>query len=282
MTDLFYQVKLDNRDRVYQVTIHGEEGGRRVTIGKGNKRDIALGISALGAASAFFKFGTYNTPDSAVGIHISKELKNHTSLQYLIGYVHYDYTGDKYPLVEKSDFPLGWAPLVMRMGHVHIGSFDDHKHEVDAANKHDMIDAYILGYEVVIATLPYHHNVTHFLSIWTEMDLIKAEFESHQAIVYHLQNDRVVGGAIREAKLKASGHIRSESAIAESTQSLMIRVLNQRELIDLKELPSGMYNIVDHKGAPRSQVTLSWNPNKTFEHNKWAHLADANWQIVFE
>lgn len=275
MTDLFYQVKLDNRDRVYQVTIHGEEGGRRVTIGKGNKRDIALGKSALSAASAYFKFRTWDTPDCAVGIHISKELRNNTSLQHIIGYVHYDYTGDKYPLVEKSDFPLGWAPLVTRLGHVHVGSYDDRQHEVNAANKHDMIDAYLQGYEVVIACLPYHKNVTHFLKIWTELDDIKAEAISRTAIKFALQSNRVIGGAIRNAKAVQAG----ERTAPDRNVALNMRVYRQAKAVDMSLIPRGVYPVYDPHGNAHSMRQLSWDPDVTFRQDIWINLAIANWQI---
>lgn len=287
MTDLFYEVMLDNQDRAYQVIIHGEEGGRRVTIGKGNPQDMTLGRSALSAATSFFKFQSWDELDSNVGIHISQPLKNTDALQRTIGYVHYDYVGNEYPQVDISDYPLGWAPLVERMGRVSIGSFVDQQHATNVANKHDMIDAYMMGYTVKIMTLPYHDLVEHYIGIWTELDIAKAEKKSRQAIGMALQNDRVIGTAIRKAKAEAERPPPTPRPPKPKPQdpvgpSVKIRVFEQKNQCDMATLPSGMYSVIDHKGRPASEVTLSWDPTKIYEQSKWRNIASAKWQLILD
>ncbi len=249
---------------------------------------MALAKAGLSAATSYFYFGDYDHPSTQPGVHLFSEVMNPDSPIAEIGYVHTSYAGGDFPVPSLDVYQNGWAPLVQRNGIVTLGTFKREswerengismgrsRHAWNVANKHDMIDQFIKGFNVTIKVDAYRDLALKHMEIWGTENIEEAR---------ELSNNQYFS-AVNYQKASRKGyenHKKNEQTESfEQVSELFMPVVGGEEEVNMFTLPSGQYPVCDFRGKPPFRG-LYWNPENPAIVERWKAFSEMNHQVKVE
>lgn len=288
VTKMFFDLTANDEGEPAEVIIPGLPGVEEVLIGA-NGVDLPLVKSAMGAITGFFRHGDYNHPDTEPGLHLFTSPVNNALLR-TIGYVHCEYRGEQdVPVPTRENYPLGWAPLIIRDGYITLGRFKkteqeridrtpygETMHAWNVANKHLVIDQFVKGVPVRVRIAPARKLFDSQLAIWTELDDAVAREMSNTKYFAKANYNRVVKAGYQAGKRAEAGTAPDN---APAGDAILMRIAGaDGETVDMNTLPPKSYPCCDHRaGAPFRLIR--WRADSTAIRNQWQRMAEAKWKV---
>jgi len=283
----------EKNGQVSSITFLGDNGA--VELGNGGGVNNALGRSALGAFSDYARFGVYNQPNTAAGLHFFKEPS--ITPGATIGYINVNYDGPlALPKPDLSEYPYGWAPIVLVGGITLLGRYnlsakerDDNaraikenrrsdvishgksRHAWNTFLKHTNIDFFLQGVAVTVHVGAFGALADKMLAVYAEKNDKKAAALRESAYVSAIQaKETWQQGQIHNNQV-TNGE--AEPLVNPANPSIMVRVFNQNRKVDMMSLPRGKYTFRDARGRAMSERTMNWNPQFETKLEAFAGMA---------
>jgi hypothetical protein len=247
----FYELERDEKGGLVNVIITAKNE-QYINIGSQNgSTDYDNAKSAINAASDLLKFGKYEHPETAVGIHFNNRDVN-TMFDTNIAVVSTQYVGTKYPRPSELEHPMGWAQLNVRNNRYYLSHLS--KWEcATRSRKHDFIDALLGGNGIKIRVVPINFTkgedglgvIDKIVASWEEPDMDKANKMRDEGIA-KAQLRRSIQSAVTQKAVE-------EQTIAPANMAINLVILSTGEVVDITKHESCTVEVHDRRGAIASQ-----------------------------